>query len=449
MMYLLGVLLVALGIGVSIALHEIGHLVPAKAFGVKCSQYMIGFGPTIWSRRVGETEYGVKAIPLGGYVRMLGMFPPQAQGEIAGQAKAGRWAAMIEDARSQSLAEVGPEDQDRVFYKLSTPKKIIVMLGGPVMNLLLATLIFGGFIAFYGIATPQPGAQVRTVVECVRPATADTVQPCTAADTPSPAAAAGMKPGDHLVSIGGQPVTAVSDVAALVRPHAGQALPIVVDRDGRQLTLTVTPIANTVAQLGPDGDVVRGPDGTIATTTAGYIGVGGMPLTAQDHSLTLVPSVVWNVTARTGEIVLQLPARMVDVWQAAFSTAERDENGPISVVGVGRVAGEVTSGQVADPISGTPMTTTDRAAFLWTMLGSLNIALFVFNLVPLLPLDGGHVAGALWEALKRGFARVTRRPDPGYVDVAKALPLTYAVALLLISMSALLIYADIVKPIRL
>ena len=467
-MYLLGVLFVVVGIGVSIALHEIGHLAPAKAFGVKCSQYMIGFGPTIWSRRRGETEYGIKAIPLGGYVRMIGMYPPAeetssrrsstvalAEGdgdEPPPPARSGRWAAMIEDARSQSQAEVGPEDRDRVFYKLSTPKKIVVMLGGPVMNLVLATLIFGGLVLVNGVAVAQPGVQVNTVVQCVRPAgtTGAAAQaPCTDADATSPAAAAGLQPGDRFVSIAGQPVTDTSDVARLVRPHAGDPLPVVVERGGTQLTLTITPIANTVPEINAAGEVVPGADGAVATTTAGYIGVSSGPPVVMDHSIAHVPTVVWNVTQRTGEIVLTLPQRLVEVAQAAFGPGERDADGPISVVGVGRVAGEVSSGQVSDPTTGVAMTTSDRVVTLWTMLGSLNIALFVFNLIPLLPLDGGHVAGALWEALKRGFARVTRRPDPGYVDVAKALPLTYGVALLLISMSALLIYADIVKPIRL
>lgn len=479
LMYLLGVLFVVVGVGVSIALHEIGHLAPAKAFGVKCSQYMIGFGPTIWSRRRGETEYGIKAIPLGGYVRMLGMFPPRSvaadrsistglpageldgsgdgSGSLAGSGdrvpeRSGRWSAMIEDARRQSMAEVGPGDGDRVFYKLSTPKKIVVMLGGPAMNLLLATLIFGGLVLFHGVAVAQPGAQVSQVVQCVRPAATQVTAPrqaCTADDAPSPAAAAGLRPGDRFVSIDGRPVNSTTDITTLVRPHVGRALPVVVERDGRQLTLSITPIANTVPQLDAAGQVVQAPDGSIATTTAGFIGASSMPPVVMERSLSHVPTVVWTSIERTGAIILQLPQRMVDVWNAAFGPAERDIDGPISVVGVGRVAGEVTSGQIDDPLTQAALTTQDKAVMLWTMLGGLNIALFVFNLIPLLPLDGGHIAGAIWEAIKRGFARLLRRPDPGYVDVAKGLPIAYAMSLLLITMSALLIYADFVKPVRL
>ncbi|MDO5712321.1 MAG: site-2 protease family protein, partial [Micrococcales bacterium] len=365
----------------------------------------------------------------------------------------GRWSAMIEDARTQSMSEVGPQDGDRVFYKLSTPKKIVVMLGGPAMNLVLATLIFTGLVLFNGVGVAQPGAQVTTVVQCVRPVDAanraSAQQPCTAADAPSPAAAAGLKPGDRFVSIAGQPVTDVSDIAAMIRPHAGDPLGVVVDRGGRQVTLRITPIANSVPQLDAAGAIVRNADGSIAMTTAGYIGTASAPPIAMDRSLSQVPTVVWTSIERTGAIILQRPVRMVEVWNAAFGPAERDLDGPISVVGVGRVAGEVTSGQVTDPVSGSALSTNDKVVMLWTMLGGLNIALLVFNLIPLLPLDGGHIAGAIWEAIKRGFARISRRPDPGYVDVAKGLPIAYAMSILLITMSALLIYADIVKPVKL
>ena len=143
-------------------------------------------------------------------------------------------------------------------------------------------------------------------------------------------------------------------------------------------------------------------------------------------------------------MVLKIPQKMVGVVQAAFGSGQRDPEGPISVVGVGRVGGEVAN---ADP----PPQGGTMAKFitLFGLIASLNLALFVFNLIPLLPLDGGHVAGALWEGVKRHAARLLNRPDPGYVDVAKALPVAYTVSSVLIVMSALLIYADIVNPVRL
>jgi membrane-associated protease RseP (regulator of RpoE activity) len=122
----------------------------------------------------------------------------------------------------------------------------------------------------------------------------------------------------------------------------------------------------------------------------------------------------------------------------------------MSVVGVGRLAGEVASGQVSSGVTGSsPGSGSFRLVFLISLVASLNIALFVFNLIPLMPLDGGHAAGALWEGLKRQVARLRGRPNPGYVDVAKALPVTYVVAIALIGMGALLMYADVVNPVKL
>ncbi len=171
--FVLGVLFMAAGVAVSIALHEVGHLVPAKRFGVRVTQYMVGFGPTVWSRRRGETEYGVKAIPLGGYIRMIGMFPPRA-GDPEGTLRAsstGRFSQLMDEARAASLEEVRPGDEDRVFYRLSVPKKVLVMMGGPLMNLLIGIVLLTVLVTVHGVLTPQKGAEVASVAQCVVPAT--------------------------------------------------------------------------------------------------------------------------------------------------------------------------------------------------------------------------------------------------------------------------------------
>jgi membrane-associated protease RseP (regulator of RpoE activity) len=449
LMYLLGVLFVALGVGLSIGLHEIGHLVPAKKFGVKVTQYMVGFGPTLWSRRRGETEYGIKGIPLGGYIRMIGMFPPRP-GDEPGTLRVsstGRFSQLADEARQLSLEEIKPGDEDRVFYKLSVPKKVVVMMGGPLMNLLIAVVLLGGLVTLYGIPVPKDGALVAAVSECVVPASqAASKTDCAPSDPKTPAYAAGLRPGDKLISVAGEPIKSTVDVGDIIRPRVGEPTEIVVERDGARRTLTATPIRNQVQRVSEDGKPLVDADGNPVVVEAGFLGISSAtPTVLERQPVTVVPSVVGQGLKLTAGVVLRIPEKMAGVAQAAFGSGERDPEGPISVVGVGRIAGEVSSGS----IEGLADSNAAKFAFLIQLLASLNLALFVFNMIPLLPLDGGHVAGALWEGLKRQTARLLGRPDPGHVDVAKALPVAYAVSSVLIVMSVLLIYADIVKPIQL
>jgi membrane-associated protease RseP (regulator of RpoE activity) len=446
MMYLLGVLVIVLGVAVSIALHELGHLLPAKRFGLKVPQYMIGFGPTIWSRRRGETEYGVKAIPLGGYIRMIGMFPPKP-GADPTQLRAsstGRFSQLMDQARQDSLEEVGPGDEHRVFYKLSVPKKLVIMLGGPTMNLLIAIVLVTGVTTLYGANELTP--RISSVAQCVTVQTAAAAVPqaCTAKDPVAPANKAGLRPGDRILSIGGRQVSTWDEVRAIVRPSGDKPLAMVIQRDGARVTLTATPIFTDVPVLTDQGEPVRDGAGRVRTERVGFMGFSpSMELVRQP--VTAVPGIIGTQVAQTAGVILRIPQKMVGIAQAAFGSGVRDRYSPMSVVGVGRVAGEVADGQISG-LGGGGMS---KLVTLLMLIASLNIALFVFNLVPLLPLDGGHAAGALWEGLKRRIAKLRGRPNPGYVDVAKALPIAYAMSLALIGMSVLLIYADIVNPVKL
>jgi len=319
----------------------------------------------------------------------------------------------------------------------------VVMLGGPTMNLVIAVVLLGGIFTLYGIG--QITARVSAVSQCVQTVPANGAAPatCSPSDPQAPANVAGIRPGDRVVSLAGQPVRNWDDVRALVRPNGGRQISVVVERDGKTLHLTATPILNSVPRLDAAGNLVVGPDGKALMDRVGFMGFSPSAEIVK-QPLTAVPALVGDQLSRTADVVFRIPQKMVGIAKAAFGGGVRDPNGPMSVVGVGRVAGEVANGQ----LPGVADSGASKFVILISLIGSLNIALFVFNLIPLLPLDGGHAAGALWEGLKRQVARLRGRPNPGYVDVAKALPVAYAVSIALIGMSVLLIYADLVNPIK-
>ena len=437
LLFILGVVFVAIGIAVSIALHEVGHLLPAKLFKVRVTKYMIGFGPTLWSRKKGETEYGFKAIPLGGFVSMIGMYPPNKDDGTVRPSSTGMFQSLASDARSLAHEEVGPADANRVFYKLPVWKKVVVMLGGPAMNMLIGLALTAVLLMGFGIATQT--TTIADVSKCQVKA-GETVDPDSADCKLTPAATAGLKPNDVITSFDGKAVTSWDELTGWIRASADKQVSITVERDGVPVTTTVTPVLSARPVVGDDGRQAKSADGTLQYQDVGFLGIGAQTALVPQPASTVLPMAGENIKQIAG-VVLNLPARVAGVAQAAFSEEPRDPNGPISVVGVGRVAGEVAA------MEQVPMQS--RVATLVGLLAGLNFALAVFNLIPLLPLDGGHIAGALYEGARRQIAKLSGRPDPGAFDIAKLLPVTYVVAVLLMGMGALLIYADIVKPVNL
>lgn len=458
LLYILGILIMVVGLALSIGLHEFGHLIPAKRFGVHVGQYMIGFGPTLFSKKVGETEYGVKAIPLGGYISMTGMYPPKRDGEEARDASTGFLQTLVQDAPNPSVLAAGgmveddaregrpggyiprvhDHDPKRSFYNLAIWKRCIIMLGGPAVNLIIGIVLYAVLLCGFGVA--QSSTTIGSVSQCVISAS-ETRTTCASTDATAPGAAAGIKPGDTLESINGTTITSWDQATAIIRKGSGENLSIVVKRDGADVALTATPLlTERYIYDATTGDVVKDSAGKSETEEVGFLGISPASETVKQPLTAVLPAVGTNIT-RVAGIIVHLPQRLVDVANAAFGSGARDPNGPVSVVGVGRLAGEIASVNTV-PIA-------DRASALIGLVASLNIALFVFNLIPLLPLDGGHVAGALWEGLRRQLAKLFKRPDPGPVDIGKLLPLTLVVVVVLGGMSALLVYADIVKPITL
>ncbi|WP_022881723.1 M50 family metallopeptidase [Gryllotalpicola ginsengisoli] len=425
LLFLFGIVVIVAGIGISIGLHELGHLTAAKIFGVKVTQYFVGFGPTLWSRKKGETEYGVKALPFGGYIAMTGMFPPGPDGE---QPRRGRLAELIDSARQTSAETVQPGEEHRAFYAADPWKRIIIMFAGPVMNLVIAVVVIG--IITVGVGVPGSSTTVASVAQCLKPATS-TSQSCDSSDAASPAAAAGLRAGDKVLSVDGTPIRTFDQLSSMIEKAAGRRLTVVVERDGKQRTLHVTPVRSSKAVYDAEGHESIVETGVVGITpTTAYI---RQPVSA-------VPGMVGDNLGRVAGIFLNLPQRMVQVWNAAFGAEARDPNGPVGLIGVGRFAGEVASD--------TSLAFTDRLEWLLSIIAALNMSLFVFNMIPLLPLDGGHILGALWEQGKRWFFAIFRRgKTPKHVDMARLMPITFGVVTVLIAMELLLAYADIVKPI--
>jgi membrane-associated protease RseP (regulator of RpoE activity) len=425
--YTLGVLAFIVGVAVSIALHEVGHMWPAKKFGVKVTQYFVGFGRTVWSIKRGETEYGIKAIPLGGYVKLVGMLPPERGSDphTLRRSDTGLLTQLIADARHAEYEHVTDDDQDRLFYRKPWWQKLIVMAGGPMTNVLIAAVLFTVILSGFGVK--EPTTTVHAVADCAI-SDAEVGRTCTDKDPVTPASKIGLRPGDTIVAFNGKPVDDWSHLTTLIRGNGDKVATIAIERDGTRIEKRV---ATTVVARASVNDPEK-------TQRVGFLGVEPQQ-TYVRHGVATVGDVMWTYTSATAEVILHLPQRMVDVGKAAFGGPRRADS-PVSVVGASRVAGELVT--VDNP------SLRDGVVRILSLLASLNLFLALFNFIPLLPLDGGHIAGALWEAVRRGWARLRQLPDPGHVDVARMLPVAYGVGALLLVMGVLLIYADIVNPVR-
>ena len=401
MLTLLGALLFAVLLLTSVAIHEFGHCVTAKLYGMKVTEYFVGFGPKIWSFRRGETEYGLKGIPAGGYCKIVGMTD-------------------LEELEDE-------EDRERAFYTYSAPKKVVVLYAGVFLHIIIGFLLF--VVAFMGIGRYSTNTTVDSVQDCI---TADNATaPCGPGDPASPAKAAGIQPGDQIFAVGPNRISDWESASRQIRAHGAGPLVLTVIRDGKLLNLT----ADLVTRTRPDLD---NPDKKVAV---GVVGIGpgydtshDGPWAATKRSVTTM----WQVVEASGTVVKDFPGKVNELIHA-LGGREREQTGLTGVVGAARVSGEFLS--LKDE------SVTQRISLVILNVGALNIFLALFNAVPLLPLDGGHVAVTTYEAGKRRLFRKLGRPDPGRVDITKLLPLTYAFVILLGALTVLLLAADIVNPI--
>ena len=400
-----------IGLAISIALHEIGHLWPAKKFGVKVTKYMVGFGPTLFSRKRGDTEYGIKLIPLGGYIQMVGMLPPTQETT----AKKNWWQRLTSGAQPTEQILIAEEDKGKTFYELAPWKKLIIMFGGPFANLLIAAVL--AVVLFSGFGAYERTSTVKDVLSCVP---SQSNQDCADPNPASPSSKAGLLPGDKILSFSGKSVENWSDVEAELKNSVGKTVSLVVERSGVELTLSIEPVLlkegeSSRPYLGVYLETVRAPKDAIYAL--GQVGV---------------------MLSDTASMIIQLPLQAGAALTEIAPGSERSENGAISIVGLGQFSGQIASN---DQIS-----FEDKMLSQLGLLMSLNVALFVFNMVPLVPLDGGHIAGAVYESIKRGVFRVRGKKWVRPVDTSQMMPIAYFVASLLIVLTIVLVLRDILNP---
>ncbi|WP_242884973.1 M50 family metallopeptidase [Actinomadura litoris] len=396
MAFLLGAAAFVVALLVSVMLHEGGHLLTAKRFGMKATEYFVGFGPTLWSTRRGETEYGVKAIPLGGFVKIVGYTP---------------------------LEEVPAADRERAFYRQPAGRRAVVIGAGVVINLVFAFVLLVAMALTVGVR--DPGTATATVDE-VSPCVPERIQDgCGRNAPPSPAATAGLRAGDRVVSFGGVRVADWAELrAAIGDAEPGRTVPVVVERPGapRPLTLPMR-LADVGGRpfVGMSARVVgrhydrRGPLGAVGFAARG----------------------VGTTVAGIGTVLVDLPSAVPKLFTPERESTPGGQVG--SVVGATEVSGEIFSSESS---------ARDKLALYLSLVVSVNIFLGALNVLPLLPLDGGHLAVVAYERARARVARARGRPDPGTVDMTKLMPITYLALLVLVGLGVLLILADLLNPLR-
>jgi membrane-associated protease RseP (regulator of RpoE activity) len=417
MAYTVGIVLFAVGILFAVCLHEAGHMGTAKAFGMKVTRYFVGFGPTLWSFRRGETEYGVKALPFGGFVKIVGMTPQDD--------------------------DVEPGDEPRAMWRFPVWKRTVVMVAGSVTHFVLAFVVLWVMFVFVGIPSrdkvDDAPAKVATAYSCTQvtwelDASGNAPKLCGNQDPKSPAAQAGLRPGDVITAINGETLATFGMMRDRVRELGDTDATITFTRDGKRHTAKVHIYAadrikddakvTSYAEVGPEHLEHVGMLGVIPEMPRVTVGPVQGVAVATDYMGLMVKM--------TFQSLGQLPAKVPNLI-SALAGEERDPESPVSVIGASRIGGELTERRDWTNLLG--------------MYAVLNLFFGLFNLFPLLPMDGGHIAISWFERVRSWLYARLGRADPGRVDYYKLTPVTLAVVAVLAVFVLLTGTADIINPV--
>ena len=393
MLAIIGVLAFVVALLLSVMLHELGHFLFAKHYGMKVTEFFLGFGKRIWSFTRGETEFGVKAIPAGGYCRIVGM---------------------------SSREELTIEDSDRAFYKASVGKRLVVLGAGSALHFVLAFVLL--FTLFSAVGTAALTTTVDQVAACYTTVNGE----CPASEALLPAKAAGILPGDRFTAINGKEITNWAKDVKVLRTSPGVPVDLTLIRDGKTMVITLTPTP----------EVVNG-------KTIGIIGViNQLGMLRQNPVDSVVHSWQLGRDLFTSSIssLISLPSKIPALVSETFGGKKRDPQGLVGVVGVAQAS--------AQTVGDNKLAWNERIAQFIMIIASLNIFVGIFNLLPLLPLDGGHMAIAIVDGIRNTWARLRRRQSPRPIDVEALTPITIVVFLFLAALSILLLAADIFNPVH-
>lgn len=419
--FVTGIVLFALCIAASIALHEAGHMLTAKAFGMRVRRFFIGFGPTLVSTEKGGTEYGIAALPFGGFCDIVGM---------------------------TAMDPLTAEEEPHAMYRKPWWQRVAVMSGGIIMNLLL------GFLVIYLLAVsagiPNPYAD-RTPTVGELSCTSDQIDESTLAECSGdgPAAAAGVRPGDRIQTVDGTELQSFVELRDYVLERPGETIVLGVERSGYSGGSAVSDEAAAggaaagaaaVLEIPVHVDEVTRLDADGQPYSAGAVGMGSAPVADAMRRFGPVEAIPaagrlsGEMISASVEGLIAFPGKIPGVVTSIFG-GERDVEGPISVVGASRAGGELVE--------------RSQWSIFFSLLASLNFFLALFNLVPLPPLDGGHIAVVLYEAVRDRVRRLRGLPPGGPVNYEKLMPLTYTMAALLLGIGVLVIIADVTNPVKL